>query len=203
MRYFIPVLFFILSIAACQSSTTDTTTSQTEITTDTIPEEAVIAKGKEVAGATFAVLSATLQKAIQEEGIAGALEFCNLRALPITDSLSDVHQATIRRTALRFRNPANAPDQAEQAILQQYQSQLENGETLKPVVAEINPSEVAFYAPILANDLCLKCHGIPGETLLEEDLITIRQIYPEDQAIGFAAGDLRGIWSIRFDRSGF
>jgi hypothetical protein len=43
--------------------------------------------------------------------------------------------------------------------------------------------------------LCLVCHG---ETLAPEIAAQIAAQYPEDQATGFADGDLRGVFWVEF-----
>ena len=69
---------------------------------------------------------------------------------------------------------------------------------------EVNPlvysdgSTNKFFAPILTKELCLSCHGTPGNQLSEADYAFIKEIYPYDKAINFNSGDLRGIWSIKF-----
>jgi hypothetical protein len=58
---------------------------------------------------------------------------------------------------------------------------------------------VRFYSAIvITNPLCLNCHGTPGLELLPANHAFIRRLYPEDEAIGFRLGDLRGLWRIDF-----
>lgn len=159
---------------------------------------AYLEKGKAIAGATFTALSSRLQAALQEGGVPNAIEYCQLNAYPLVDSLSEVHQATIRRTTLKVRNPEDQPTALEREILETYARQDAGGEKIGPMVKALEGQEVAFFAPIRTNAFCLQCHGMPGENLKEEDYALIRQHYPEDQAIGYQDGDLRGMWSIRF-----
>ena len=58
--------------------------------------------------------------------------------------------------------------------------------------------KLLFFSPITTQDLCLKCHGKLGETLAVADYAVIKDLYPADDAIGYASGELRGIWSIAF-----
>ena len=131
--------------------------------------------------------------AMKKGGVPEAVQYCNLAGLPLIDSLAQAHEVSIRRTSLKIRQPKDAPTAAEKKALDQYHAQFSAGEVLKPFV-ETN----TFYAPILVSEACLKCHGKLGETLKQEDYDLIKQLYPEDEAIGYAAGDLRGIWSITF-----
>lgn len=155
-------------------------------------------KGQQVAGATFMALSGQLQAALKEGGVPKAIEYCKLAALPLVDSLSELHQADIRRTSVKVRNPQDAPDELERKILDDYARKEAAGEDPVPVVKQIDPLTIAFYAPIRLNEFCLQCHGKVGDTLTEENYEVIKERYPKDEAIGYAAGDLRGMWSIRF-----
>lgn len=197
----LPILIF--GLTACRQQTTDGSVAAERETVPPLSENEqteFLEKGKTIAGATFTALSSRLQAAMQEGGVANAIGYCQLNAYPLVDSLSEVHGATIRRTTLKVRNPKDAPDELERSILEQYAAQDEAGEKLGPMVQAVAGQEVIFFAPIRTNAFCLQCHGTPGQTLQEEDLSLIREHYPEDQAIGYQDGDLRGMWSIRLKR---
>lgn len=151
---------------------------------------------------TFNVLSGQLKSAMQEGGVPNAAQYCNTVAYPLVDSLSEVYSARIRRASDKVRNPKDKPTELEQEILDTYHAQMAEGTPPKPVVRQLASGEIAFYAPIRMQELCLKCHGKLGETLKEEDYAVIKELYPEDEAIGYEAGDLRGIWSITFEDKG-
>jgi hypothetical protein len=153
-------------------------------------------QGKTIAAATFAQLSQRLQKSMHRGGVAEALSYCNVAAIPLVDSLSQVHQAMIKRTSLKVRNPQDAPTATEKVILEDYAKAHQSGQQLAPIVKELPSGDMAFYAPIQVNDFCLKCHGKVGQTLITEDYTIIKKLYPQDKATGYVAGDLRGMWSI-------
>ena len=165
-----------------------------------VEQRQVIDDGKAIAQATFAELSSNLAVAMSEGGVENAVQYCNLVAYPLVDSLSAVHDAVIRRTSLRVRNPRNQPSEAERAILQAYHEQASEGEALTPQVERLNGQRIAFYAPIKIQPLCLQCHGKVGEDVKESDYALIRERYPEDEATGYEPGDLRGMWSITFEQ---
>jgi hypothetical protein len=162
-------------------------------------KEIFVKKGKSIAMATFSTLSAELGKALSAGGVAEAVEVCNIAAMPLVDSLSKVHHATIRRTSLKIRNPKNAPTEDELKILNSYEEDQKSGKILEPKVQEIN-GMVSFYMPIKTQPLCLNCHGKVGETLQQEDYALIKKLYPLDQAIDYVQDDLRGVWSIQFEK---
>ena len=194
LYYFMGVAGIIGLLATC----THQPTPAQKVEEQTINSDAYLEQGLAIASASFTALSGRLMAAMKKGGVPEAVQYCNIAGLPLIDSLSEVHQVTIRRTALKIRQPKDAPTPAEKKVLDQYQTQFAAGEVLKPFVKTISSGETAFYAPILVSEACLKCHGKLGETLKEEDYQLIRELYPDDQAIGYAAGDLRGIWSITF-----
>ena len=194
------LIILAVLIWSCQKST------PSEQTSSVIENDSLLTiyetKGREISKATFEVLSKHLQTALQEGGVSEAVKYCNIAAFPLTDSLSRVHSAQIRRTSLKVRNPENMPTEAEQAVLNQFAEMKKEGAEILPVVEKISPDEYTFYAPISVNSLCLQCHGKVGESLKAEDNKLIRQLYPKDPATGYTVGDLRGIWSITFHHSG-
>ena len=157
-----------------------------------------VEKGRLIATTTFAALSSKLQQALQQGGVKQAIAYCQLAALPLTDSLAVAHSADIRRTSLKVRNPQNAPTPAEKLILEEYGKTITARKALKPIVRKSEQGQIAFYAPIKVNAFCLQCHGELGQTLKEEDYAIIKERYPGDQALGYVDGDLRGMWSIQF-----
>ena len=155
-------------------------------------------KGSRVQAATFAVLSTRLKSAMSQSGVNGAIRYCNLAATPLMDTLSAKYDCRIRRTTLQPRNLANLANDHESAILASWAAELAKGVEPQAVVQNLSPDTVLYYAPIRMQALCLNCHGKIGEGMTEETQQLIRELYPTDQATGYAFGDLRGMWSIRF-----
>lgn len=187
------LLLVLISLFSCESKNTavDTPLSEQE-------KAAFVEKGRLIATATFAALSSKLQAALQQGGLEHAISYCQLAAIPLTDSLALVHDAVIRRTSLKIRNPQNASTPTEKLILKEYEESVKAGQELKPIVRRTDKHKIAFYAPIMVNAFCLQCHGKLGQTLQEEDYAIIKEGYPGDQALGYVEGDLRGMWSIQF-----
>jgi hypothetical protein len=152
----------------------------------------LVKRGKAITQATFQALSGELQKSMKAGGVEEAISYCHVNALPLTDRLAEEQNAIIKRTSLKFRNPKNAPSNEEQSILHEFQAELDAGEDMKPKLVNIQGQDI-FYAPIVTQELCLKCHG-PKESIPVYDLILSK--YPDDLATGYKAGDLRGMWSV-------
>lgn len=188
----------LILIFACQSTENPSIeTTDTEIVVEEIDIEQVEKIGATIAAQSFAALSGHLQYQIKNNGFAEAVAFCNIHANPIVDSLSKHYQVDIKRTSLQLRNEDNRANNLELEILNSYQAEFENGTALKSMVYNKN-DETYFFAPIYVMDACAKCHGKANETLNDIAYQKLADLYPNDEAIGYDVGDLRGIWSIKF-----
>jgi hypothetical protein len=157
--------------------------------------------GKEVTEASQNALSSALMEALKEKGLMGAIQYCNIQAMPIVDSLSQQYNARIGRTSLKTRNRANEPTSLEEQILEAYQHAHDNNQALNDNVQLLSNEEILYTKPIvIGNAMCLNCHGTPGNELLAENYEELKKLYPNDEAIGYSVGDFRGIWSIRFNK---
>jgi len=145
-------------------------------------------------------LMATLQTKIQEQGAVAAIEFCNVHALPITDSLAKANQSMVKRTSLRFRNPANSPTDKEQEILTKWKIDFNKGTKPEAFIQLNNDGTVSTYHPIFIAELCLKCHGVPGVDIDDEVFAELESRYPKDQATDYNAGDLRGMFVVTMSK---
>lgn len=54
-----------------------------------------------------------------------------------------------------------------------------------------------YYRPIPLAATCLACHGAPQQ-IPPPVLAALRKIYPDDQAVNFHEGDLRGAVVVTF-----
>jgi hypothetical protein len=96
------------------------------------------------------------------------------------------------------RNPANAPDQLQRTLLEQFSSELASGKFTPPLEAafEIRRGEQVerrYMRAIPTEPACLTCHG---KTLAPELAAAIARDYPSDQATGFEPGQLRGAFTV-------
>lgn len=194
----LPVLLIISILLSCRESPKPGAGEKQEAMTAE-EKEVYLKKGREIALVTFATLSTELGNALKEGGVSKAVEVCNIAAMPLVDSLSKAHNADIRRTSLKVRNPKNAASETEKEMLMRFEAAQKAGNAPQPEVVEVD-GMVAFYAPIVAQPLCLSCHGKPGETVNSDDYSYIKSLYPDDQAIGYSANDLRGMWAIKFEK---
>ena len=141
-------------------------------------------------------LGKNLMGQLQKNGVEAALEFCKLKAMPITNSLSKVYHATIKRITDKPRNPLNKAGNVELTYLQQFVSELAANKQSEGVTLK-DSMYTQFYYPITTNNQCLQCHGSQKDILPEIKKL-IDKLYPTDLAKGYGADQLRGMWSIKF-----
>lgn len=152
--------------------------------------------GQRITEESFNTLRNKLMEAMASREISGAIEFCNIAAYPITDSLSKEFNAQIKRTTFKFRNPNNAPNDKEAAILEYFEKLHASGTQPKDSVITINDKQVWYIRPIFVQGICQNCHGNIGSTIAQNNYDVIKKLYPEDKAIDYKSGDFRGIWSV-------
>ncbi len=163
----------------------------------TTPQEeydSIVKTGNEVATSLIQTLGKNLKQHLQSEGPLGAAKFCSAKAFPLTDNVSTKYgkDISVKRISLNERNPANAAQGSEKAILEALQ-QLQNNHVILPqyVVERVDSATAKYYKPLSINKgVCLKCHGdIANNTKLAN---FIKSSYPNDKATGYKMGDLRG-----------
>ena len=125
------------------------------------------------------------------EGPAAAIDACRLRAPAIAAELS-TGGVQMGRSSHRLRNPANAGPAWVEATLARY---VDDPATREPVLVELKNDRFGYIEPIVTQPMCLACHGAELAPAVET---AIDELYPDDQATGFEAGDLRGIFWVEF-----
>ncbi len=155
--------------------------------------------GSEVSGQAQSALLSHVSGAMKEGGTLYAVEFCNLEASEITDSLNNLYNCTISRVSDKNRNPQNALSTDTEKQLWEYFLSVQETEMIHDTVV-MEGNQAVYYKPILtAMQACLQCHG-PKEEIDPATYTKIRELYPEDEATGYGLNELRGLWKIEFDR---
>ena len=153
--------------------------------------------GKKYAFASKAALGKKLMAAITKNGPDGAVEFCNINALPLTDSLSLAQGAKIRRVSDKPRNPLNKANEKELVFIADFKKMLASGKAVEPIL-DTTDGQIDFYYPITTNAMCLQCHGAPEEQIATSTLAILNKLYPQDMAQDYQVNEVRGIWAINF-----
>ena len=150
--------------------------------------------GTQIATNSQAVLLANVAAAIQQGGPSYAVEFCNLKATGITDSLSQVHQTAISRISAKNRNPGNGlKTDTDNLVWKIFET---NNLTDTLLKAE---NKLVYYKAIKTSmPACLKCHGSPETDIDSLTIAKLSNLYPSDKAKGYVLNDFRGLWKIEF-----
>lgn len=161
-----------------------------------LSDEFVMQEAEKVVASTEGLLKSTLQSKIKNEGFEAAVKYCHVNAQAISDSMSEQYKVRVRRTSFRYRNPLNMPDSLDRVILHSYEDTLESKGEIGVRIAESEKGIKRYYSPITVMPVCLNCHGMPGEELSADLHALILDEYPEDEAVGYSLGDLRGAWVV-------
>jgi hypothetical protein len=136
--------------------------------------------------------------AMSKGGAEKAVDQCHLKALPLTGEIikGQARITAVKRTSLKLRNPANAPDAAETLALEKVERGIENGVLPKVLLQQVDlpggKSEWRVYRPVGVSPECMACHG-PQESMSPELQKILKERYPSDQATGYGAGQWRGL----------
>ena len=156
-------------------------------------------QGASITNTAQAVLLANVSKAIAEGGPEYAVEFCNLKASGIMDSLSVTNNATIGRISNRNRNPQNAIDGQTDVLAWNYWTGKQPGQGAEDTVMTTRNGDRIYYKPIrIGMETCLKCHGSRSTEITMATLNVLDSLYPADKAVNYRMGDLRGLWKVEF-----
>ncbi len=161
---------------------------------DSLTYNKYLKKGSEFAMNTGSVLIKNVTEAIEKKGTVHAIEFCNTKALPLTDSMSTVQNVFIKRVTDRARNQSNKANAEQLQYIQQLKSLIASGEKPKPHLQDAGEIIIGYY-PIVTNDMCMQCHG-DKSTIEEKTLAKINKLYPADSATGYKPNQLRGLWVV-------
>jgi cytochrome c551/c552 len=145
----------------------------------------------------FTNLKGELQAAMKEGGPAHAIGVCGEVAPSIAGNISQKSGWAVGRTALKVRNPRNAPSVRERAVLMAFKQRRAAGESFKTmesatVVEEGDRRYLHYMKAIPTQEVCLACHGSNVKEPVQQ---AIDAQYPADAATGFEKGELRGAFT--------
>ncbi len=186
------LLFLILPIliSGCVHSSQNLTESE---------KEKAIKIGNSAVSRLMGELKRNLGMALKEGGFPKAIEFCAGRAEELTRKVNrELVVVKVSRVSDRYRNPKNKPNSLDLKAINYFKEKMKEGK-LPPyyitTAKENGESVVVYYKPIRVAPFCLNCHGDP-ERMNPEVLRVLREKYPEDRALGYKPGDLRGVFKV-------
>ena len=133
--------------------------------------------------ALAAELMGELTAALDAGDASAAIGVCRGKAPSVAAHVTEVYGVEIGRTSYRLRNQANvAPSWADAYVADHVED---------PTYLGGPNGELGALLPIRLRAECEMCHG-PAEDIDEGIQAALAEYYPNDQAMGFAEGDLRG-----------
>ncbi len=136
---------------------------------------------------------------VKTEGPVAAVGAYHTNISELSTRLSETTPFEIGRTALRLRNPENAPDAWEQATLESFAKKMAGGAD----AAQLEAHQVAttpegqrifrYMSPLPMREICLTCHGTEVRQDVKQE---IAKYYSDDKALGYRLGELRGAFSL-------
>lgn len=162
-----------------------------------VTEDEALGKARRAANVLSDTLRDQLAANVKEKGAGEALPQCYYQSLTIGKEVETTTGIRIKRTSLKVRNPRNAPDAFEREALERYERFRQQGSMPSDEIRQdrVDGKPVWRYTkPILMAASCIPCHGAEDE-LGEGVRRSLDEKYPDDKAVGYAVGDLRGIVS--------
>jgi hypothetical protein len=187
MKQFLLSLCLITLALDCSSDQQPNASMETEVA-------AAKAAIKEFAGA----LQAELKGAMQTGGPVAAIGVCNTQAMLISEKMAAMHGMHLSRVSMKNRNPANVANDWQSAVLEDFEKKRLAGKDITKLgwtetVSVNGGQEFRFMKAIPTGEICLSCHG---SELAPEVSRILADLYPEDRATGYSAGDIRGAFVV-------
>jgi hypothetical protein len=110
----------------------------------------------------------------------------------VANDFSLMTRYKLKQTSLNIRNPSNAPDEWERKILESFKSnKLQKGKGIGEIQDTGNMKVYRYLKPLYVSKPCLECHG-EKEDIRPEISEFLEKRYPDDNALGYKEGSLRG-----------
>jgi hypothetical protein len=182
----VPVLLSVLLFSACAKSGV------------AAPRDEDLQAARAAAQQLGVALKSRLVEAMSSQGPIAAVEVCALEVSQIASGIADATEYEVSRTALRVRNPSNAPDAWEREQLEKFIAAADSGADPRmleaAILAKVDGVTVfRWMKPIIMEAQCAACHGASVAPEIKQK---INEYYPDDAATGFREGEIRGAFSV-------
>jgi hypothetical protein len=161
-------------------------------------DASLVQSTRSIAGDLLGQLGQKLKAAMSTDGPVAAVSVCKESAPAIARQLSIANDAKVTRVGTRVRNQnMGIPNAWQKEALTQFEARLSQGEKAADIeywqVADNGhgKSELRYAKAIAVQPQCLSCHG-SAQDIAAPLAEKLRIEYPNDQATGYSAGQLRG-----------
>ncbi|MCK5696690.1 MAG: DUF3365 domain-containing protein [Gammaproteobacteria bacterium] len=167
-------------------------TTQSAIASQT--QEELVQESHQIIQKFAKTLKGELKAGMKKGGPVNAIQVCNEKALQIGTTVSEENGVKLSRTSLKLRNQDNTPKAWEKTVLEQFNERHSKGESAKKMefseIVEVDGQKQYRYMKAMGvSKTCLNCHGSGLLPAVQEK---ITSLYPEDKAVGYDVGDIRG-----------
>jgi hypothetical protein len=189
MKHALPLTLLSLALAGCASAP------------NAERRAALTEAARQTAAGLIQTLGGELKATMTVGGPATAIGVCKEKAPKIAAEAAQKTGFSIKRVSPKNRNPKGVPDAWESEALASLEKRLAAGEKPESLdmsaVVDTPEGKVFRYAKALPTlPLCLNCHGDPDK-LSPEVKAKLAAEYPDDKAVGYSAGMLRGVLSMK------
>ena len=153
---------------------------------------------RDIASAMLKELGQTLQAAMANGGPENAIGVCKTQAPEIAQNLSTKNQLQVARVGTRARNAVmGQPNEWQALALKQFEARLASGDKPHDIeYVQLTKSgaydlELRYAKPIVMQAMCTACHG-STEQITPSVKAKLEQMYPNDKAVDYKPGELRG-----------
>ena len=154
--------------------------------------QSAVARAEQGMNALQAALLARLGEQMKAGGPASAVTVCRDEAAAITARVAREQSIALGRTSHKLRNPANAAPAWAVSLVRDAAGAKAAAHGAR--VFDLG-DRVGVLRPIGFVEMCGACHGAP-DGIPAPVRGVIAAAYPQDAAVGFAPGDLRGwMWA--------
>lgn len=138
---------------------------------------------------------------IKEKGFVEAVDFCNENAVKLTNSIAD-DSFEITRLSTKNRNPNNhISTEMDRKAWNEISFLMSDESKPKKHILLQDGNKIHYYKAIpLGMPTCLVCHGNKQNEIPTDVQQIIAEKYPNDKAVGYQMGELRGLWKMTFER---
>ena len=162
--------------------------------------ERYLEKNRKLAQEFVQKLGGILKAQLETAGADQAINVCKEVAPTLAHQYSQ-NNKIVKRVSLKNRNPnLGLPDDWEAAVLntfeQKNKTDIGSPQEYYEVVSESDGKWFRYMKAIPTQQMCLQCHGKP-EDIKPNIQARILKEYPNDKAIGYSVGEIRGAVAIK------
>ena len=164
-------------------------------------QQKYLEESRQIAKAFMQSLGSTLKAQLESDNAVNAIGVCKHIAPALAADYSN-EDLIVTRVSLKNRNKTlGKPDAWEKQVLENFDREYAeakpvNEMELGEVTEESDGRWFRYMKAIPTQPMCLQCHG-KGNDISPEVKALLAKEYPEDQAIGYKVGDIRGAVSIK------